>query len=67
MASPEDEPQLIPSPPARVREIFRCAIIAGHEMAEANPRLRRKVLAINAHNPTNAFARPLAKKAVGGT
>jgi hypothetical protein len=26
----------------------------------------RKVLASNAHNPTNAFARPLARKKVGG-
>jgi len=26
----------------------------------------RKVLAINAHNPTNAFARPLARKKLGG-
>jgi tetratricopeptide (TPR) repeat protein len=26
----------------------------------------RKVLAINSHNPTNAFARPLAKKKLGG-
>lgn len=27
--------------------------------------LYRKVLAINTHNPTNAFARPIAKKALG--
>ena len=27
----------------------------------------RKVLAINSHNPTNAFARPLARKKVGGS
>jgi len=26
----------------------------------------RKVLASNAHNPTNAFARPLAKKKLAG-
>jgi hypothetical protein len=27
----------------------------------------RKVLASNAHNPTNAFARPLAKKKLAAT
>jgi tetratricopeptide (TPR) repeat protein len=26
----------------------------------------RKILAVNTHNPTNAFARPLAKKKLGG-